>query len=52
MNSFTGKKLEMTCLHCGKKFLARDQAKYCSSRCRQAAYRIRLVRAVPSKRTG
>ena len=30
-----------TCLACGQRFAARNDARYCSSRCRVAAYRLR-----------
>lgn len=32
---------ETTCMHCGEKFIARRGARFCSTRCRVAAHRLR-----------
>ena len=36
---------ERTCPECGTEFYARDDARYCTSRCRQRAYDRRGQRA-------
>lgn len=40
---FFRKRVEHTCAECGTKFTARADAKFCSQKCKQRAYRKRIA---------
>jgi phage N-6-adenine-methyltransferase len=43
--TYTPNRTAMACAHCGERFIARSDARACSSACRQALYRSRIVTA-------